>query len=64
MALDNNYIYLTIVVITTMLIHSNPRTIYHYYIMNFPDFSEENIIKRFDFKISNIYIFSANSRKS
>ena len=27
MALDNNYIYPTIVAIITMLIHSNPRTI-------------------------------------
>ena len=25
-----------------MLIHSNPRTIYDYYIIHSPDFSEEN----------------------
>ena len=42
MALDNNYIYPTIVAITSMMLNSNPRTKYNYYIMHPSDFSIEN----------------------
>ena len=42
MALDNNYLYPTIIAIITMLKNSNQRTKYNYYIMHSPDFSEEN----------------------
>jgi len=42
MALDNNYIYPTIVAITSMMLNFNPRTKYNYYIMHPSDFSIEN----------------------
>ena len=66
MALDNNYIYPTIVAITTMLIHSNPRTIYHYYIMHSPDFSEENkeMLEDFEIKYNNCKIYLINMKNS
>ena len=42
MALDNNYIYLTIIAIHSIMLNSYPETFYIFYIMHSPDFTEIN----------------------
>ena len=42
MALDNNYTYLTIIAISSIMLNSYPEIFYIFYIMHSPDLTEIN----------------------
>ena len=44
MALDDRYIYPTVVVITSIMENANKNILYQFYIMHLPKFSKENKI--------------------